>query len=110
MLPCLAREPERALARAHPSPHEPDRRRLAFALLARAFSELFLLDAQTIGYLWVPLGGLIIFNRVDGREAEMIEEIEAERGADPNYELDRAWDLAQNADARVDGSGDGTAS
>lgn len=72
-------------------------------------AELFVLDSTTIGFLWIPLGGLIIFNRVDGREAEMIEEIEAERGSDPNSELDRAWDLAQNMDALIDGTGDGTA-
>ena len=117
LLPCLCAH----LPRAANAPLESDtqlartsnlQRSTDAHLPARTFSsraELFLLDAATIGFLWIPLGGLIIFNRVDGREAEMIEEIEAERGADPNYELDRAWDLAQNADARVDGTGDGTA-
>lgn len=39
------------------------------------------MDVDMFGFLWAPMGSLITFTRVDGREAEMIEEVEAARAA-----------------------------
>mmetsp|Transcript_3822 Transcript_3822/g.9908 ORF Transcript_3822/g.9908 Transcript_3822/m.9908 type:complete len:296 (-) Transcript_3822:85-972(-) len=36
--------------------------------------ELFMFDTETVGFMWVPFGQLILFSRVDGPEAEIIEE------------------------------------
>jgi len=43
--------------------------------------EFFLMDVDMFGFLWTPMGSLITFTRVDPREAEMIEEVEAARAA-----------------------------
>lgn len=37
------------------------------------------MDDDMLGFLWAPMNSLIVFSRVDEREAEMIEEVESAR-------------------------------
>jgi hypothetical protein len=69
-------------------------------------AELLLLDTDVIGFLWTAFGTLILFTRVDGREAEIIEEIEASRGACSEDDPGSAWDVVCDLDQIIDGSAD----
>lgn len=56
-----------------------------------------------IGFRWKTLGTTILFHRVDGMEAEAIEESEAARGSGPGEGSD--WDIVCDLDQIINDGG-----
>ena len=75
---------------------------------ALACAELFLFVGGSVGFQWEPFGTTILFHRVDGMEAEVIEELEAARSSAECGD-GAAWDLECTLDAILDLNGEGGA-
>jgi len=66
------------------------------------------MDENMIGFLWVPMGSLIVFSRLDEKEAEIIEEMELRRHqAVAAGDLSRdTWDIICDFDELIDHDSD----